>query len=125
MGLASRELHKALWLGAALMTVTSSYTLVKTVRDSLFLSVLPATWLPWVYLFVGVVTLAVSLIVGRLTQRLSARQSLVGSVLGATIGLVLFILAVGGSSTWVPASFLSVRQCLRLDRRVAVLALHE
>ena len=105
MGLESRQLHKALWLGGALMTVTSSYTLIKTVRDSLFLSRLPATWLPWVYLFVGVVTLAVSLIVGRLTHRLSARQSLVGSILGATIGLVLFSLAVGGSEQWVPAVF--------------------
>ena len=105
MGLESRQLRQALWLGGALMTVTGSYTLVKTVRDSLFLSLLPATWLPWVYLLVGVVTLAVSLIVGRLTQRLSARQSLVGSVLGATTGLVLFTFAVGGSDSWVPAIF--------------------
>ena len=79
------------------MTVTSSYTLIKTVRDSLFLSLLPATWLPWVYLSVGVVTLAVSLIVGQVTQRLSARQSLVGSVCVAVGGLVLFTLAAGGS----------------------------
>jgi AAA family ATP:ADP antiporter len=104
-GLESRELSKALWLGGALMALTSSYTLVKTVRDALFLSRLSATWLPLVYILVGVVTLAVSVIVGRLTQRLSARQSLVGSILGATIGLALFSVAVGGSDRWVPAIF--------------------
>jgi AAA family ATP:ADP antiporter len=105
MGLASRELHKAVWLGAALMAVTSSYTLVKTVRDSLFLSVLPATSLPWMYVLVGVVTLAVSLLVGRATERLSVRQSLVGSVLGATMGLLFFALTVGGSGAWVAVVF--------------------
>ena len=105
MGMDARELQTALWLGAALLTVTSSYTLVKTVRDSLFLSMLPATWLPWVYILVGIATLAVSLLVGRLTQWLSPRQSLVGSVLAAAAGLVLCIFIVWDSYTWMPAIF--------------------
>ncbi len=105
MALEGRELHRALWLGAALMTVTGSYTLVKTVRDSLFLSMLPAAWLPWVYILVGVVTLAVSLLFGRLTQSLSPRQSLVGSVLAASAGLVFCTFMVRDSYTWVPAIF--------------------
>ena len=101
----ARELQTALWLGAALLTVTSSYTLVKTVRDSLFLSMLPATWLPWVYIVVGIATLAVSVVFGQLTQWLSPRQSLVGSVLAAATGLVLCIFVVWDSSTWMPAIF--------------------
>ena len=105
MGMDARELQTALWLGAALLTVTSSYTLVKTVRDSLFLSMLPATWLPWVYIMVGIATLAVSVLFGQLTQRLSPRQSLVGSVLAAATGLVLCIFVVWDSYTWMPAIF--------------------
>ncbi len=101
----ARELRTALWLGAALLTVTSSYTLVKTVRDSLFLSMLPATWLPWVYILVGIATLAVSVLVGQLTQWLSPRQSLVGSVLAAATGLVLCIFIVWDSHAWMPAIF--------------------
>jgi AAA family ATP:ADP antiporter len=105
LGLDARELHTALWLGGALMTATSSYTLVKAVRDSLFLSTLPATWLPWVYIVAGIVTLAVSVLFGRLTQWLSPRQSLVGSVLAAAAGLVLCSIVVSDSSTWAPAIF--------------------
>jgi len=105
MGMDARELRTALWLGAALLTVTSSYTLVKTVRDSLFLSMLPATWLPWVYILVGIATLAVSLPFGWLTQWLSPRQSLVGSVLAAAAGLAFCIFVVWDSYTWMPAIF--------------------
>ena len=105
MGLEARELRRALWLGAALMTVTSSYTLVKTVRDSLFLSMLPATWLPWVYILVGIVTLAVPVLFGRLTLWLSPRLSLVGSVLTAAAGLLLCTFVVWDSYTWAPAMF--------------------
>jgi len=101
----ARELQTALWLGAALLTVTSSYTLVKTVRDSLFLSMLPATSLPWVYIMVGIATLAVSVLFGQLTQWLSPRQSLVGSVLAAATGLFLSIFVVWDSYTWMPAIF--------------------
>jgi len=105
MGMDARELRTALWLGAALLTVTSSYTLVKTARDSLFLSMLPATWLPWVYILVGIATLAVSLLFGWLTQWLSPRQSLVGSVLAAAAGLVACIFVVWDSYQWMPAVF--------------------
>ena len=105
MGMDAHELWTALWLGAALLTVTSSYTLVKTVRDSLFLSMLPATWLPWVYIWVGITTLAASVLFGQLTQRLSPRKSLVGSVLAAATGLVLCIFVVWDSHTWMPAIF--------------------
>ena len=125
MGLDARELRTALWLGAALMTVTSSYTLVKTARDSLFLSTLPATWLPWVYILVGIVTLAVSLLFGRLTQWLSPRQSLVGSVLAAAAGSGALQLRRLGFSPVGPGDFLSLRQCLRPDRRLAVLAVRQ
>ena len=44
--------------------------------------------MPWVYLLVGIATLAVSLLFGRLTRRLSPRQSLAGSVLAAVAGSI-------------------------------------
>ena len=121
----ARELRTALWLGAALLTVTSSYTLVKTVRDSLFLSMLPATWLPWVYILVGIATLAVSVLVGQLTQWLSPRQSLVGSVLGGSGRVGSLHLHRVGHPRVDAGDFLSLRQRLRFDRRLAILALHE
>src|SRR5690349_1495000 len=64
----ARELRDALWLGSILFAITGSYTLVKIARDTLFLSVLPARMLPFVYLVVGVLTLGVSIAYGRLTQ---------------------------------------------------------
>src|SRR2546427_8257056 len=54
------ELRDALWLAAILLAITCSYTLVKVSRDALFLSVLPATTLPLVYLIVGGITLLLS-----------------------------------------------------------------
>jgi hypothetical protein len=116
-----REFRKALWLGAALMAVTASYTVVKTARDSLFLSTLPATSLPLVYIVVGLVTLATSTGVELLTRPLSPGDD--HALRGCRFGHVrarpsyTSLVAYGG--------ILCLRERLRRHRRVAVLGLRQ
>ena len=62
------EARRAFALGSILFGLTSSYTLVKTVRDAHFLTELPASDLPYVYLGVGVITTIVALFFTRLTR---------------------------------------------------------
>lgn len=95
----------ALWLGALLMGITSSYTLVKISRDALFLSVLPARLLPFVYLLVGVVTLIVSWAFGKLTARFNPLRTLIGTATVATLGLFAFAVVMGHSYSWLPMAF--------------------
>jgi AAA family ATP:ADP antiporter len=100
-----RSLSDAWWLGALLMGITSSYTLVKISRDALFLSVLPARLLPYVYLLVGLVTLVVSWAFGRLTTRATPLRTLIGTLLVSTLVLFAFATAMEHARSWVPMSF--------------------
>lgn len=99
------ELRRALLLGSLLFALTGSYTLVKTARDALFLSTLPATLLPWVYLGVGVLALVSSAAFTIGTQRKSAAQTLaVGSLLTAMVlGLFAWLTVLG--HRWTPVAF--------------------
>lgn len=100
-----RELHKALWLGTVLLAITSSYTLVKIARDALFLSRLPASSLPIVYLMVGVLTLVVTWIFGRATQRLAPLKTLTATALASALVLVGFGIAFHSQRSWLPMAF--------------------
>jgi AAA family ATP:ADP antiporter len=104
MRLKPRQLRNALWLGGVLLAITSSYTLVKTSRDALFLSELPAQWLPFVYVVVGAFTLILSWVFGRLTQRLSPLQSLMWTAMGSGLALVAFAFAFT-ERLWIPIVF--------------------
>jgi ATP:ADP antiporter, AAA family len=99
------DLRQGLSLGAILFGITSSYTLVKTARDSLYLSQLPAQTLPYVYLGIGVLTLVASQGFARLTRRLPAWQPLAGMALVAAISLAVFASLFGLPMTWVPVTF--------------------
>jgi AAA family ATP:ADP antiporter len=101
----ARELRDALWLGSILFTITSSYTLVKIARDTLFLSVLPARMLPFVFLVVGVVTLGVSWAFGRLTQHGSPLRILSASAAVSAVVLFAFAYLIGSGAAWVPIAF--------------------
>jgi ATP/ADP translocase len=105
LGLKARELQKAMWLGAVLMAITASYTLVKTARDSLFLSRLPAASLPWVYIVVGVATLAASMAIERITRDRSPLGSLLGTLTAAALGLAAFTPLAGVRASWLPVGF--------------------
>ena len=99
------ELRHGLTLASALFGITSSYTLVKTARDSFYLSQLPAQTLPYVYLGVGIVTLIASQIFARLTRRLPAWISLASVAIVTMLSLVLFAPLFQRPGSWVPVAF--------------------
>jgi AAA family ATP:ADP antiporter len=99
------QLYKALWLGAILLSITGSYTLVKVARDALFLSQIPARALPLVFVLVGVVTLAVAWAYGRATHRLSPLRALTVTALGAALVLAMFGIAFPSGHRWLPFAF--------------------
>jgi AAA family ATP:ADP antiporter len=99
------EFRQALALGAILFAITSSYTLVKTARDSLYLAQLPAQTLPYVYLGVGIITLAFSQVYAWLTRRWAAWKSLAGLAGVAAVSLVVFASFFRLPMSWVPVTF--------------------
>jgi AAA family ATP:ADP antiporter len=99
------ELRHALTLGGILFSITSSYTLVKTARDALYLANLPATSLPYVYLAVGFVTLAASIAFARLTRKARPWEVLAGTSLVAALVLAAFGWAIQFELTWMPVAF--------------------
>lgn len=99
------EARRALSLGGVLFGITSSYTLVKTARDALFLANLPATLLPYVYLGVGVLAILASAIFARLTRRRSMWETLAGAALAVAISLAVFAQLFSLHQTWVPVAF--------------------
>ena len=99
------ELRRALLLGGLLFALTSSYTLVKTARDALFLSTLPATMLPWVFLGVGVLALVASVAFTIGTQKKSAPTTLAAGALVTALVLAAFAGGVHPSQRWIPVAF--------------------
>src|SRR5262249_41304137 len=84
------ETRRGLGFGAALFTLTCSYTLVKTARDALFLALLPASLLPLMYLGVGVLSTVAAMLYSRATRFLLASRSLEIAAWGATLSLAVF-----------------------------------
>src|SRR5436190_19894870 len=99
------ELRHGLTLASMLFGITSSYTLVKTARDSLYLSLLPAQTLPYVYLAVGLVTLVTSQIFALLTRRLPAWITLASVALLTVASLIAFAPNFQRQEQWVPVAF--------------------
>src|SRR5258706_2346687 len=84
--LTPEEIRHALLLGAILFTLSTSYTLVKTARDALFLARFPAQLLPWVFLGVGALTTVAAAAFTRLTR---SRRTSVALELGALASSVV------------------------------------
>jgi AAA family ATP:ADP antiporter len=102
--LESDETLHALVLGLVLFSLTSSYTLVKTARDALYLASLPAETLPWVYLGVGAVTLIAAAAFTRLTRRASTLETLTGTAMLSAISLAAFGWLFRVDAPWVPVA---------------------
>lgn len=99
------ELRRALLLGGLLFALTSSYTLVKTARDALFLSSLPATLLPWVFMGVGVLSVVASaLFTARTGDRSATANLAVGSLVTAVL-LAGFAWLLRLGLEWMPVAF--------------------
>ena len=105
LDLQADEMRLAVTLGGILFAITSSYTLVKTARDVLFLAQLPATTLPYVYLGVGLVTLVVSVLVGRLTHRVRTAETLAGTALVSAVVLAGFAWLARQDREWIAVAF--------------------
>jgi AAA family ATP:ADP antiporter len=103
--LAPEELRLALTLAFALFGITSSYTLVKTARDSIYLAQLPAQTLPYVYLGVGTVTLLTAHFFARLTRRHAVWRTLAVSAAIASASLVACAFLVHVSTNLFPIGF--------------------
>jgi AAA family ATP:ADP antiporter len=99
------ELRRAILLGGLLFALTSSYTLVKTARDALFLSTLPASLLPWVFLGVGALSLVTSGAITAVHGRRPTAASLARGALGSAVSLVLFAWLILVRQPWVPVVF--------------------
>src|SRR5262245_674220 len=99
------ELQRALALGAILAGITCSYTLSKTVRDAHFLSELPVSLLPYVYLGVGAASTLASFLFTRLTRRAATWEALATISLVAAISLAVFGQLFRIQASWVPVSF--------------------
>ncbi len=99
------ELRRALAFGSVLFALSGSYTLVKTVRDAAFLSQLPVTVLPYVFIGVGVLTLVAAISFSRMTQRLATWESFAGGALVSALSLLGFAYLLRFHARWVPVAF--------------------
>ncbi|HYM82090.1 MAG TPA: Npt1/Npt2 family nucleotide transporter [Candidatus Limnocylindria bacterium] len=99
------EARRAIALATILFGLTGSYTLVKTVRDALFLAQLPATLLPYVFLGVGILTVLASLLFTRVTRDRAVWETLAGASLVTAISLVAFSQLFRLQDRWVPVAF--------------------
>lgn len=90
-------------LGAfvTLLAFMAGHALLETARDALFLASLPARRLPWVYLAIAVIALAIGHREPRVVRRLSARNELSRWLLAAAVVTSLFWLVVGREADWV------------------------
>jgi AAA family ATP:ADP antiporter len=105
LDLGSDELKRALALGLILAGITGSYTLSKTVRDAHFLTELPVSLLPYVYLGVGAASVIASVLFARLTRRAATWEALAIISLVAAISLAVFGQLFRIDAHWVPVSF--------------------
>jgi len=90
-------------LGAflTLLGFMTGHALLETARDALFLASLPARRLPWAYLAIAVIALALGQREPRVVRRLSARSELGRWLLAAGLITSGFWLVVGSGEPWV------------------------
>jgi len=80
-----------------LFGILASHTLLETARDALFLARLPPSQLPWVYLAMAFIAIAISQGPWRIPKRIRGRRSL--SVLLVGCAAVTFLFWLSGVST--------------------------
>ena len=82
---------------AMLFLFIGSHAVLETARDALFLSKVPATQLPWMYLAIAAVSLGTAQLQSHLSRRMRARMAL---------SLWTFVAAVVTGGFWLGFSFL-------------------
>jgi ATP:ADP antiporter, AAA family len=84
---------------ATLFGVLTAHSLLETARDTLFLSSLPASRLPWLYVAIAGLAVVVARLDGRLTSRRSRRATLSLTLFGAAACTAGFWLWAGRGET--------------------------
>ena len=80
---------------ATLFGVLSAHSMLETARDALFLSSLPASQLPWVYLAIAALAVGVTQLSRRVTTHFSGRATLALTLFGSGACTAAFWLWVG------------------------------
>jgi AAA family ATP:ADP antiporter len=83
-----------------LFGILASHTLLETARDALFLARLPPSQLPWVYLAMAAIAIALSQGPWRAPKRLSGRRSLSILLVGCSAVTSFFWLAGASTHPW-------------------------
>src|SRR4051794_37195763 len=90
----------------SLFGILAAQSLLETARDALFLAHMPVTRLPWMYLAMAIVTIAISRL-SRRDGRLRCRRIVTGSLLlGAGVTAALGLSVGAGSRTAIYLVFL-------------------
>ena len=94
--------RRATWTAfLSLLGILAGHTLLETARDALFLTRQPASRLPWVYLAIAVVSLAIFIIEGLRGRSVPNRHTLAAWLCGSAAVTVGFWLLVQRSEIWV------------------------
>lgn len=90
-GIERRELPLTLALALLQFGIITAFTVVRTTRDALFLSELPARHMPWLNMTLAVIATGVALIMARLGRRYGSRQIFVGALVVSAAGFLAFL----------------------------------
>ncbi len=99
-----RDDRRSLLVGfLSLFGIMTAHTILETARDTLFLSALPATQLPWAYLAIAVFAAIELRLLNKWVQRVEDKRRVLSASLfaGASI-TALFWPLVDTQATWVP-----------------------
>lgn len=84
-----------------LLGFMTGHALLETARDALFLARLPARQLPWVYLTIAVVALALGQREPRVVRRFSSRSELTGWLVVSAAVTLFFWMSIGWAGAWI------------------------
>ena len=96
---------KAWGAGFLLLLMMAGHTALETARDSLFLSRLPVSQLPWTYAAIAVAALVAAELNARLRARFDHRQLLSLTLLLGAVGSLGFIPLFQINLSWAPHAF--------------------
>lgn len=90
-GIERREWPLTLALALLHFGIIVAFTMVRTTRDALFLSQLPARYMPWLNMMLAAMAGIVALLMARLGRRYGARQIFVGALLVTAAAFLVFL----------------------------------
>jgi AAA family ATP:ADP antiporter len=96
---------KAWGAGLILLLMMIGHTTLETARDSLFLSRLPVSQLPWTYGAIALAALIAVEVNARLRSRFDHRQLFSLTLLGGAVGCIGFIRLFQLELSWAPHAF--------------------